>query len=133
MNRLTWDKDGYTQRVRVYWNLHKKCYSVQDCKTGRVVTHMKGFTLADAKFVVRQGGRQRVLREGKKNVHAFVTGRISLNNGVATIFKGAEKVTYNPYKNDTFVFKDTGEPVTEAHVISVFTKDGRPAVYARMT
>jgi hypothetical protein len=39
-------------------------------------------------------------------------------------------VTYNPYKNDTFVFADTGEPVTEVHVISVFTRDGKPKVYA---
>ena len=133
MNRLTWDKDGYTQRVRVYWNLHKKCYSVQDCKTGRVVHHMMGFTIADAKFVVRQGGRQRVLREGKKNVHAFVTGRISLNNGVATIFKGAEKVTYNPYKYDSFVTAKDEIPVTDAYVVTAGSGNGYPSMWAIRT
>ena len=33
--------------VRVYWNLHKGCWSVQDRKTGRVVKHVEACTLAD--------------------------------------------------------------------------------------
>jgi hypothetical protein len=70
-----------------------------------------------------------VRREGKKNVHAFAVGEVSLRNGLAT-FKGRD-VTYNPYVNDTFVFKDTGEPVTDAHVITVWTNsDGKPVVKA---
>ena len=75
------------RKFRIYWNLHKKVWSLQSCKTGRVVNHVSAFTLIDCKFVVRPAGQA----------------------------------------------KDTGEPVTEAHVISVFTKDGRPSVYARMT
>ena len=39
--------------VRVYWNLHKHCWSVQNRKTGRVVRHVQACTLADVKFVVR--------------------------------------------------------------------------------
>ena len=121
-------------KVRLYWNLHKKVWSLQSCKTGRVVNHVDAFTLIDCKFVVRPAGQAKVRREGKKNVHAFAVGRPSLKYGIAgSVTPNSRAVTYNPYKNDTFVFKDTGEPVTEAHVISVFTKDGRPAVYARMT
>ena len=26
------------RKVRVYWNLHKGCYSVQDYKTGKVIS-----------------------------------------------------------------------------------------------
>lgn len=116
-------------RARLYWNLHKKCWSVQDCKTGRVVRHVTAFTLADAKFVVRPAGQAKVRREGKKNVHAFAVGDASLRNGLAGL--DARDVTYNPYVNDTFVFKDTGEPVTEAHVITVWTNsDGKPVVKA---
>ena len=117
------------RKVRMYWNLHKKIWSVQDCKTGRVTDHVTALTLADAKFVVRKAGQERVRREGKKNVHAFAVGHISLMNGVATCMTG-RPVTYNPYKNDTFVFADTDEPVTDTHAISLFIHDGKPKVYA---
>ena len=117
------------RKVRMYWNLHKNIWSVQDCRTGRVTNHVNALTLADAKFVVRPAGRAKVLREGKKNVHAFAVGTISLKNGIATVLTG-RPVTYNPYKNDTFVFVDTGEPVTEAHAISMYIWNGKPTVYA---
>jgi hypothetical protein len=70
-----------------------------------------------------------VRQEGKKNVQAFAVGTGGTHKGVATSYDG-RPVTYNPYKNDTFVFADTGEPVTDVHVISVFTRNGRPEVYA---
>ena len=116
-------------KARVYWNLHKKCWSLQDRTTGRVYMHVTAITLADAKFVVRPAGREKVRREGKKNVHAFAVGDVSLRNGLAT--SSGRRVTYNPYVNDTFVFADTGEPVTDAYVISMWTDiDGKPVVKA---
>ena len=39
-------------KARVYWNLHKKCWSIQDRTTGRVCMHVVAISLADAKFVV---------------------------------------------------------------------------------
>ena len=64
------------QKVRVYWNLHKKTWSIQDCKSGLVIDHKQHLSLLDAKFVVRKGGQKRVRQEGKKNVHAFAVGYI---------------------------------------------------------
>lgn len=119
--------------VRVYWNLHKHCWSVQNRKTGRVVRHVQACTLADVKFVVRPAGREKVRREGKKNVHAFAAGRYSLKNGLASYDKGARKVTYNPYVNETFVFAETGEPVTDAYVVTMATYMGKPFVWAIKT
>lgn len=116
-------------KYRIYWNLHKKIWSLQNCKTGRVCNHVEAFTLYDAKFVVRKAGQAKVRQEGKKNVHAFAVGTGGCHKGVATRYDG-RPVTYNPYKNDTFVFADTGEPVTDVHVISVFTHNGKPEVYA---
>ena len=55
------------QKVRVYWNLHKKTWSIQDCKSGLVVDHKDKVVLEIAKFVVRKGGQDRVRKEGKKN------------------------------------------------------------------
>ena len=115
--------------VRVYWNLHKGCWSVQDRKTGRVVRHVEACTLADVKFTVRPAGREKVRREGKKNVHAFAVGTVYPADMYALF--NAKKVTYNPYKNDTFIFADTGKPAADISVISLaMTPEGKPSVLA---
>ena len=97
-------KDG--DRVEVYWNLHKDCFSVR--KNGRVVDYLYGgedyLTLTDVKFVVQPAGRERVLRERKKNVHAFVRGTVSFSSPVAY----QQKVSYNPYKMGSFFTKFGG-------------------------
>jgi hypothetical protein len=99
------------------------------CKTGRVIAHKEALTLADAKFVIRKSGQDRVRREGKKNVHAFVVGYFSLRNGLATYPK-AQKVIYNPYKNDTFVFADTQEPIEQARVTTMGIHKDKPSMWA---
>ena len=49
-------------KVEVYFNLHKKLFSVRDCKTGRVIDHTNHVAIANPQFVVRKAGRERVLR-----------------------------------------------------------------------
>ena len=115
-------------KYRLYWNLHKKKWSLQDRKTGRVQQHVTAYTMYDAKFVVRPAGQAKVRREGRKNVHAFAVGTGGFRDGIATYLD--RPVTYNPYVNDTFVYADTGEPVTEVKAISVYTENGKPKVYA---
>ena len=61
-------------RVEVYFNLHKKVFSVRSVMTGRVILHTDKVHISNPKFVVRKSGRDKVLRERKKNVHAFVRG-----------------------------------------------------------
>ena len=117
-------------KVRVYWNLHKKCWSVQDCKTGRVIRHESSVTLSAGKFVVRKAGQEKVRREGKKNVHAFAVGTVSTLDGPAFFSDYCRPVSYNPYVNDTFVFRDTGESVTDIDTIVVAINEGRPCVWA---
>ena len=90
-------------RVEVYWNLHKRLFSVRALEgenKGRVIDHAYSVKLEQASFVVQPAGRERGLREGKKNVHAFVRGRL------APYIEGPRRsfpVTYNPYKYDSFV------------------------------
>jgi hypothetical protein len=117
--------------VRAYWNLHKKKWSLQDRKTGRVFTHVDAITLADGKFVVRPAGQAKVRREGKKNVHAFAVGDVSLRNGFRQT-DNSRRVKYNPYVDDTFVFEDTGESVTEAYIITlcIDRSNNKPVVWA---
>ena len=99
-------------KVEVYFNLHKRVFSIRSCRTGRVIDHAKHVHIVNPKFVVREGGRQRVLRERKKNVHAFVRGNL-------TAFKDspshlADTIGYNPYKYDSFVNVTDEAPVYKA-------------------
>ena len=104
------------EQVRVYRNLHADCWSVQ-AKQGKnngwiVVSHEDSITLVEAKLTVGAGARDRVRQEGHKNVHAFITGFWTAENPELTT-----KVTYNPYKYDSFVLADTEEPITEAEIL----------------
>lgn len=88
--------------VKVYWNLHKHRFSVQ--QDGLVKAHLSRVWLQDAHFVVNEAGRQRVLKERRKNVHAFVTGVMDVAIvGTRLIQDGQRiKVRYNPYEMATF-------------------------------
>jgi hypothetical protein len=59
--------------------------------------------IRNPEFVVRKAGRERVLREGKKNVHAFVRGEITYFDDFDPDYLDYSLVSYNPYKFDTFV------------------------------
>jgi len=107
-------------KVEVYWNLHKNCFSVRDCKTGRVIRHTNDMYLYDAKFVVRQAGRRKVLEEKRKNVHAFVRGYMAPESAQDTSDKPNGYATYNPYKYDTFVDYETKKPLDTASVVYLF-------------
>lgn len=108
-------------KVRVYWNLHKKCWSLQH--NGKVIEHADCVMLDDVEFVVRPGGREKVRKEKRKNVHAFAFGIVTAAwkakdhpescRVVRKYFESGDGslVTYNPYVNETFVDKETGEPV----------------------
>ena len=63
---------------RVYRNLHNGLFSVQQKQGNRwlVVGHVSEIVLRDVTFEVNENGRQRVLREQKKYVHAYVCGYV---------------------------------------------------------
>ena len=88
-------------RSQVYYNLHKKCYSVR--QNGRVVDHADSVVMTDCRFLVQPAGREKVRRTGVKNVHATVTGVIIPVDleGVFYLMATPEPcdyVSYNPYK-----------------------------------
>ena len=98
-------------RVFVYFNLHKKLWSVRALEgenKGRVIQHAARLCLADCTFKVSEAGRQRVLREKRKMVHAGVVG--TLRTALPRGRKALRRVTYSPYKFATFVDADTFEP-----------------------
>lgn len=96
-------------KVFVYFNLHRKCFSVkalEGINKGRVIDHSNFVALDNVTFKVSESGRQRVLREQRKNVHAGVVGTL-----VAAYKVGSERVTYNPYKGSNFILCGTGDPI----------------------
>lgn len=92
-------------RVFVYYNLHKKLWSIRDCKTRRVIGHSNVVALTEVKPKVSQAGRERVLREGRKNVHAGLEGNLANPYEFELFPYKGKKVTYNPYKYTSFVYK----------------------------
>lgn len=130
-------------RVQVYRNLNNGLISIQDLSTGLVLGHAYAVDLEEATFIVREAGRQQVLKEKRKNVHAFVRGKvISIQNfqpykgrslkvtRLSDVFffdqdlQGSDvwatttKVSYNPYKAPHFVTPE-GDEVKSAYMCTV--------------
>ena len=101
------NEDNKMIKVKVYKNLKKDIFSIQDYKTRKVIGYSDNLRLENANFVVSEKTRQRVIKEGKKYVHAFVVGDMVTNWELTEQF---ETVRYNPYMFD-FFFTD-GEKYT---------------------
>ena len=133
-------------RVRVYRNLHRKTWSVQaqvclncgatmgdpSCPWGermawRVVWHARSVKLSDVKLVVKPAGRARVLRDKRKNVHAWAEGRLEILNPLGQWWDvpraGMTMATYSPYVSGSFMASNSADyiptPVHYAPVVWV--------------
>jgi hypothetical protein len=100
------------KRVRVYRNLHKDCFSVKCMKTGRVIAHVKEIVLKEVTYPVSKAGRERVLKDKRKNVHAFVQGLIDINNQINNL--KVNKICYNPYKKGHFFYCNNGREIKQS-------------------
>jgi hypothetical protein len=115
------------QKVKVYYNLHKHTFSVQ--KNNLVVLHADYVKLEDVEFRVRQGGMEKVRQEKSKNVHAFVIGYLvdfcEYPCDDIPEEPTGDVVTYNPYKYDSFVYKETEEPVFNAKEVDLINSKNK--------
>ena len=87
-------------------------FELNQCYNGAMSIFLK-----DVKFAVQPAGREKVRREGKKNVHAFIRGTYlapSTFPHTTSEFKAkcTEWVTYNPYQNDHFTATVTDPETT---------------------
>ena len=123
-------------RVEVYWNLHKRLFSVRALEgdnKGRVIEHAYTVSLVNAKFAVQPAGRERVRQEGKKNVHAFVRGRLIPTHGNFNPFDPPPReVTYNPYMYDTFVDTEFKSAIHTADYVDMDVMLGKGKPYPRI-
>ncbi len=104
--------------VRVFKNLKHGCYSIM--QRGVIRASAKQVRLRDVEFRVRESGRQRMLRENRKNVHAFAVGRL-----VDYVHPAEERelapmagrsAFYDPYRFPCFVDRETNAPVIRVNV-----------------
>lgn len=121
-----------------YLNLNRGCLSIRSAaggKRGRVWGYAAAVEIRGARFVVQEGGRQRVIRSRCKEVHAWVRGdtKVLADEGMdvgpllkrwqAACVRGrALDVTYNPFYTRTFVVRATGLPVYGAARVVIIGK-----------
>lgn len=112
-------------RVFIYRNITKGCWSIRLCATRKVIAHASEFLLYNATFKVSEAGRQRVIREGRKNIHAGIEGALMsftrINDEVCGVVNVGhyfmttkldfKRVYYNPYTVASFVVHNTDTPM----------------------
>ncbi len=118
-------------KVAVYFNLHKKTFSIkalEGANKGRVIDYSDDVTIENATFKVSQAGRNRVLQEKRKNVHAYVIGELRSTLEAAIC---GEEITYNPYLYNSFVTAMNKTVVFEAKEAFLICRDKKAAIFAR--
>lgn len=100
------------QRVRVYRNLHKDKFSIQDAKSKKVVAYGDGILLSNVQFKVEIAGREQVRKTKQKRIHAFVIGDF-LGDSYDLEY-GFSPIYYNPYKTDQFVCLETKQAINSS-------------------
>lgn len=142
-------------RADIYKNLHKNRFSIRILEgpaKGKVIAHCSKVLVEDVDFVVSEAGRQKVLREKKKNVHAFVRGRVVAMSGdlsdlakdfglrrdefpfspvrsIGLKAKGKD-VTYNPYRGASFHIRKTEHPVSKCRRLMAMILPSRTSLKA---
>lgn len=121
-------------KVRVYYNLHRHLWSVQGYVKGRgwrIIGHASELLLDNVVFKVSEKGRQRVIREKRKNVHAYAIGDLvyTLSAMYPDGRSWDEYAGSNPFPNEHFKIK--GKPAWLPLVYNPykgpdFTMDGQP-------
>lgn len=95
-------------RVRVYRNLNKRCWSVKCFEPGhasynKVIHHAQSVELEGVTFIVSEAGRQRAIREGRRNVHAYAQGTLVNVNTIGMKTDEQKRlITYQPFHHPHF-------------------------------
>lgn len=109
----------YSQPVRVFKNPKRGCYSIM--QNGRVRASAKQIRLRDAEFLVKESGRQRMLRDNRRTIHAWVVGELveflHPEDGSSLQRLTGRSATYNPHRYTSFVDRDTETPLNRAALV----------------
>jgi|688.fasta_scaffold2050411_1 hypothetical protein len=106
----------------IYRNLHQKSFSVQ--YKGKVIAHPTNFIAHNCEFRVSENGRQRVLSEKQKNVHAKIAcewWEIPTDSS-NLVDENNDRIYYDPYVTNQFQF--SGKDIFVAsQVVGMHGKD----------
>ncbi len=117
--------------IAVYENINQtkkaghKIYSVMCMTTKRVLKHVSTITLINVTFKVSESSRQRVIKTGHKNVHAYAIGIESTE----TTGQFIRQVCYNPRVSGYFFTSD--EPATVINAVGTLVLNHRGAFQCR--
>ena len=133
-----------SKKVRIYRNLHKKCFSVK--QNNRVLVHADSVSLEEVKFIVSKAGQKRVRDEKKKNVHAFIEGYVVDTREADNYVDGEwsdkeiedgfthwQCAYYNPYECDGFMNTATEQVYETAKIADLSNLDKVIYVFAPLT
>lgn len=111
----------------VYYNLNKHTFSITF--KNKLIAYSDHIKLTEVEFRVRPGGRAKVLKDKRKNVHAFVIGNLInyCNYPCKNITEdiNVKIVTYDPYKYNFFVVKGTEEPIYNAREVEMINLENK--------
>ena len=114
--RLFLEMIDHSKPVRVFRNWKHECYSIM--QDGRLRASAKQVRLANVEFQVRESGRQRMLVENRRNVHAFAVGQLldfvhpDDERNLESL--GGRGICYDPSEAGTFIDQETRSPVISA-------------------
>ncbi len=99
----------------LYRNLRTGGFSIKHL--GLVCDRGDIFEMHNVEFHVSDAGSNRAKKEQRRNVHAYMVAEeyTKLDGAVWHEDKDLIRVTYHPFKDDTFVIADTSEPILHAN------------------
>jgi hypothetical protein len=128
-------------KIYVYRNLNQKCWSVKH--RGLVVAHTPTAFMWDVEFQVNEAGRQRVIREGVKNVHAYAVCELediflpseasllsdalegSIFDCISPLGESLDlRVRYEPKRRGSFLERDSGRNIKIASHLYLTARGG---------
>jgi hypothetical protein len=122
----------YSKPVRVYRNLHKKCFSIK--QGDKVVAHFdEELVLRECSLLVSRAGNKRAKVTKQRNVHAYVQGYIAPKSELDKYchVTSPPLVSYNPFTHNKFRVSLIGLLSYEAEKAELvkFNDDGKVFAY----
>jgi hypothetical protein len=101
--------------IRRFLSKERDCLSVRDLPDGKV-WYTDALVLTDCTFAVQPAGLRRFRELNQKNVHAFVRGTFvaHFRDSHYPPVGDWSEAYYNPMLVDSFVDKESREPITSA-------------------
>jgi hypothetical protein len=107
--------------TRIYRNLlnGKMSLKQQINKSWLVIGHVTEAVIKMPKFYVSEPGRQRVISDKRKNVHAFGCGILVELQSIEVPEGNLREIHYCPYSQPHFTWKDSSEALFSADLLIV--------------